>query len=132
MTSTSAPAHLPTETLSNPWPLYRKLQEDDPNDCWESLQAWSVTRYEHVTGSVRDARLRANRTQLFAEHQLRGLGLKLVKDYLRVTEELILLKYGAEHTRLRRQANTGFTSQVLDGWRPSIQRIIDSLLDRVQ
>src|SRR5262249_11379561 len=70
--------------------------------------------------------------QLFAEHQLGGLGTELVKDYLRVSQGMMLMKDGTEHTRLRRQANTGFTSQVLDGWRPAIQRILDSLLDRVQ
>jgi cytochrome P450 len=44
----------------------------------------------------------------------------------------MLMKDGAEHARLRRQDNTGFTSPVLDGRRHTIQRIVESLLDRVQ
>ncbi|REG23684.1 cytochrome P450 PksS [Archangium gephyra] len=132
MPSSATPAILTPETLSNPWPVYRQLQEDDPVHWSEELQAWLVTRHEDVTGCFRDPRLSANRTQLFAEHQLGGLGPELVKDYLRVAEGMMLMKDGTEHTRLRRQANTGFTSQLLDGWRPTIQRIIDSLLDRVQ
>ncbi|MCY1081063.1 cytochrome P450 [Archangium lansingense] len=132
MPSPAAPALLTPETLSNPWPVYRQLQEEDPVHWSEELQAWFVTRHEDVTGCFRDPRLSANRTQLFAEHQLGGLGPELVKDYLRVSEGMMLMKDGPEHTRLRRQANTGFTAQVLEGWRPAIQRIIDSLLDRVQ
>jgi cytochrome P450 PksS len=132
MTSPAAPSLLTPETLSNPWPVYRQLQEADPVHWSEPLQAWLVTRHEDVTNCFRDPRLSANRTQLFAEHQLGGLGPELVKDWLRVGEHMMLMKDGAEHARLRRQANAGFTSPVLDGWRPTIQRIIDSLLDRVQ
>lgn len=132
MSSSAAPALLTPETLSNPWPVYRRLQEEDPVHWSEALQAWLITRHEDVTGCFRDPRLSANRTQLFAEHQLGGLGPELVPDYLRVSRGMMLMKDGVEHTRLRRQANTGFTPATLDGWRPAIQRIIDSLLDRVQ
>jgi cytochrome P450 len=132
MTSPAVPSLLTPETLSNPWPVYQQLQELEPVHWSEALQAWLITRHEDVTGCFRDPRLSANRTQLFVEHQLGGLGTELVKDYLRVSSQMMLMKDGAEHARLRRQANTGFTSQVLDGWRPTIQRVLESLLDRVQ
>jgi cytochrome P450 PksS len=123
---------LTPEVLSNPWPLYREMREHDPVHWAESLQAWLITRHEDVTACFRDPRLSANRTQLFAEHQLGGLGTELVQDYLRVTSQMMLMRDGADHARLRRQANTGFTSPVLDGWRPTIRSIVESLLDAVQ
>jgi cytochrome P450 PksS len=129
---TSVTSLLHPETLRNPWPVYRELQRHDPVHWAEPLQAWLVTRHDDVTACFRDPRLSANRTELFAEHQLGGLGRELVQDYLRVSSQTMLMRDGAEHSRPRRQANAGFTSQALDAWRPTIHRIVESLLDGVQ
>jgi cytochrome P450 len=52
-----SPALLTPGSLSNPWPVYRQLQEEDPVHWSEALQAWLVTRHEDVTGCFRDPRL---------------------------------------------------------------------------
>lgn len=130
MTSSNSLLH--PDTLRNPWPVYRELQRQDPVHWAEPLQAWLVTRHDDVTACFRDPRLSANRTQLFAEHQLGAQGHEILRDWLRVADRMMLMHDGAAHTRPRRQANTGFTSPALDAWRPTIHRIVESLLDGVQ
>src|ERR1700744_6536942 len=39
---------LDPEVLANPYPLYRRLREDDPVHWDPYLHAWVVTRYEDV------------------------------------------------------------------------------------
>jgi cytochrome P450 PksS len=119
------------ENLLDPVPLYRRLQEEDPVHWSESMRAWFVTRHEDVTALFRDPRLTANRTQLFME-QLRHVGLELIKDQMEMTALQMINSDGAEHARRRRNANPGFTTQAMDHWRPTILRIVESLLDKVQ
>ncbi|WP_375765679.1 cytochrome P450 [Archangium gephyra] len=128
----AVPNLLSPENLLEPWALYRDLRESDPVHWSEALQSWIITRHEDVAACFRDPRLSADRTQLFVMHQLGEGGMELVKDYVRVTAQAMNMRDGAEHARPRRQANQAFTSQALDNWRPTIARIVDSLLDRVQ
>ncbi|MDY7230818.1 cytochrome P450 [Hyalangium rubrum] len=120
------------ENLLDPNPLYKHLLESEPVYWSDTLQAWFVTRHEDVAACFRDPRLSAERTQLVVEQQLRGVGTDKVRDYLHYASQQMLMKDGAEHSRLRRQTNPGFTTQALDGWRPMIHRVVDTLLDRVQ
>jgi cytochrome P450 PksS len=120
------------ENLLNPFPLYRRMQESDPVHWSELAQAWFVTRYEDVTACFRDSRLSANRAQLFVEHQLRGVGGDVIKDQVEMMVLQMVNRDGADHARLRRNANPGFTTQAMDGWRPAIHRAADRLLSRVQ
>jgi cytochrome P450 len=120
------------QNLLDPNPLYRHLLEEDPVHWSEALQSWFVTRHEDVAACFRDPRLSADRTKLFVEHQLRGEGAELLKDYLYVAERQMLMKDGAEHARLRRLASPGFSVQAIESWLPAIRNTVDALLDRVQ
>lgn len=120
------------ENLLQPNPVYRQLQESDPVHWSELMQSWFVTRYDDVTDCFRDARLSADRTQLFYSHQMRGMGMEKVKDQLYVAERQMLMKDGAEHSRLRRNANPGLTPQAVAGWKQDVRRITEALLDEIQ
>jgi cytochrome P450 len=120
------------ENLREPYPLYRKLQASDPVHWSEPVQAWFITRHEDVANLFRDPRLSAARTELFVEHQLRGLDASIMKDYLDCCERMMLMSDGAQHTRLRRRGNAVFSTQTVESWRPLIRKIVDELLDRIQ
>jgi len=121
----------PTNLL-NPLPLYRHLQESEPVYWAPELQSWLITRHEDVTALFRDPRMSANRMRIFVEHQLKGVGADSIKDLLHIAEQQMLNRDGAEHARLRRNANPGFTPQALEGWRSTIRQTTDLLLDEVQ
>jgi cytochrome P450 len=118
--------------MLNPHPLYRTLQESEPVYWSEEVQSWIVTRYDDVTTCFRDPRLSSDRNRLFIEHQLKDVGPEPIKEFIGIVERQMLHKDGAEHARLRRNANPGFTSQALEGARTTIRQITTQLLDQVQ
>lgn len=131
--SAAAPMDLNPVSLTNllnPNPLYQHLQQSEPV-CWaEPIQSWIVTRYEDVTACFRDPRLSADRTKIFIEHQLRDVGVDPIKEFLRIVERQMLMKDGAEHARLRRNANPGFSLQALEPWRAMIRQTTEMLVDK--
>jgi len=118
--------------LLNPFPLYRHLQESEPVYWSEEVQSWIVTRHEDVVACFKDPRLSSDRNKLFIEHQLRGVGPEPIKEFLSIIERQMMHKDGAEHARLRRNANPGFTPPVLEPARATIRQITDQLLEQVQ
>jgi cytochrome P450 PksS len=85
-----------------------------------------------MSAVLHDPRVSADRMEQFATHQLRGLDLRIVADYLRVANRGMLMKDIPLHARLRRIASESFTKSALDIWRPIVQKVAEELLDRVQ
>ncbi|HSP77694.1 MAG TPA: cytochrome P450 [Myxococcaceae bacterium] len=134
MSSTPQNPHLnpvSPENLLNPFLLYKTLRDCNPVHWSSELQAWLITRHEDVAACFRDPRLSADRTKLF-EYQVPGMDPAVVKDFVRYARLQMAMKDGAEHLRLRRQANPGFAPQVLDTWRPAIRHLMEELVERVQ
>lgn len=118
--------------IDDPFPLYKQLREDDPVHWSERLQGWLVTRADDVQHWLEDARFSANRTHVFAKHQLRGLDPSLMQDYLRLTASMIVMQDGSTHDRLRQQEDRALCPAHVDHWTPALRRIMTELLDRVQ
>ena len=120
-----------TEARTNPYPVYASLRKDDPVHWSELLQAWVLTRYDDVLAALRDPALSSDRLKQYAAHQLHGLNLEIVADYLRVANRMMIIKDVPMHTRLRRMASESFTKGALDVWRPIVQKVVDRLLDQI-
>ena len=118
--------------IDNPHPTYQLLQKTDPVHWSEPLQAWFVTAHEDVWSIYRDPRFSADRTDLFVQHQLRGIDPSIAKDYLRLARSMIVMKDGAEHARLRKHENRALSQTNVDRWRPMVRQVITDLLDKVQ
>jgi len=119
------------ENLLDPVPLYREMRNQAPVFWSELVHAWFITRHEDVVSCFRDSRLSANRTR-FYEVQLRGMDVEVIQELTQSLRHQVGMKDGAEHQRVRRMVNPGFTPQMLDAWRPAIRRIMDSLVDRIE
>ncbi len=119
------------ENLLDPIPLYRELREDDPVHWSDVLNAWLITRHDDVTSCYRDSRLSADRMKFF-EYQLRGLGEGVVKEYLESARLHITMKDGADHLRIRRRANSGFTPQMIESWLPAIHQLAERMVEQVR
>ncbi|TKS59366.1 MAG: cytochrome P450 [Nitrospira sp.] len=123
---------LTTEARANPYPIYANLRKDDPVHWSELLHVWILTRYDDVLAALRDPALSSDRLKQYAAHQLHGLDLNIVSDYLRVANRMMIIKDVPLHTRLRRMTSESFTKSALDVWRPIVQKVMDRLLDQIQ
>lgn len=117
--------------IDDPFPVYRRLREDDPVHWSDQLQGWVLTRASDVATWLGDSRFSANRTHLFAKHQLRGLDPSIVADYLRLTPSMIVMKDGADHQRLRAQEEHTLCPAHVDAWAPSVRGIAERLVDDI-
>jgi len=112
---------------SNPYPLYRFLRRRYPL-LRTPIGFWISTRYDNCVSILRDKR--------FAAFDLNALdafppddGLKSMREAL---QHAIVFRNPPDHTRLRKLMNTFFSPAVVAGLEPTIQRIFDDLLDKVQ
>ncbi|MBN9118474.1 MAG: cytochrome P450 [Planctomycetes bacterium] len=120
------------ENLTALYPLLARLQREVPVYWSEQLNAWVVTRYADVIAALRDPVLSNRRLELVVGYQLRDSDPAIAKDYERISADTMLFRDGAEHHRLRTLGNRGFTPSALERARPTVQRIVDQLLDKVQ
>ena len=118
--------------LANPYPIYDKLRRESPVYWSEGLRAWVLSRYDDVMAALHDPRLSSDRIQQFATHQLRGLDVGVVADFLRIVHRMMALQDMPHHTRLRKMVSESFTRRALEAFRPAVQQVADALVDRVQ
>lgn len=119
------------EIIANPYPLYKRIREEDPVHYEASLGYWILTRYQDVEAALRDEQLSSERRTLFIQ-QLGNLDVSLIQNFLQLTGNSMIEKDPPDHSRMRKLANQGFTTRALESWRSIIQKTTDTLLDRVQ
>ena len=119
------------EFIANPYPLYKRIREENPVYYEASLGYWILTRYRDVEAALRDERLSSDRRTLFIQ-QLGNLDVSLIQNFLQLMGNMMIEKDPPEHSRMRKLANQGFTTRALESWRSIIQKTTDTLLDQVQ
>jgi cytochrome P450 PksS len=119
------------EVRADPYPLFHHMRRVDPVHFSRALEAWIVTRYDHVVGGLRDTRLGGDRTRFLIDGQLGAHDRGVVGDFERIERGMVINKEGAEHLRLRRLVQHGFSPARLHAARPLIEKAVDELLDRV-
>ena len=117
--------------LADPYPLLRRLREEDPIHWSERLGSWIVTRYDDLYALVNDPRLASDRSSAYMsvlpepqQTNLRPLG-EHISNWLGFTDP-------PKHTRMRKLVGKVFTPRLAENMSGRIQEIVDSLLDRVQ
>src|SRR5438034_4619253 len=111
----------------DPYPLYRRLQTEDPVHCDPYLHAWVVTRYADVVTVLQ--RCSAQRSP--TPEQLTALGLSELNPIAQVLVRQMLFLDPPAHTRVRALAAAAFTPSRVEALRAHIQGITDSLVDAV-
>ncbi len=127
-TSLSLVHLLDPEVLANPYPLYRRLRNEDPVHWDPFLHAWVVTRYADVITVLQH--FSATRTPTPA--QLTELGLSALTPIAEVLVRQMLFMDLPAHGRIRGLASAAFTPRRVELLRSHIQDITDHLLDVVQ
>ena len=122
---------LTPQFLADPYPYYKTLRQEHPVFWSERLSAWVITCYKDVESALHDPRLSSGKrvaailSELKSEE--RGKYQKLhdhLNKWLGFTDP-------PDHDRLRRLLGKTFTPRMMEAMRPTIQTIVDELLDSV-
>jgi cytochrome P450 len=118
--------------LGDPFPLYRRMQDEDPAHWSPALKAWVLTRYDDVkrvcldTTGMSSDRLRPFFATLPSAEAAR------VTDLIRYLTLWMVFRDPPEHTRLRRLAAKVFNVRSINALRPDIEATTAWLLDALQ
>jgi cytochrome P450 len=119
---------LDPEVLANPYPLYRRLREEDPVHWDPYLHAWVVTRYEDVITVL--TKFSAERTP--SPQYFEALGAPEVAPIAKVMVKQMLFRDAPAHARLRKLAGPAFMPAQVRKLRDHIQKIATRLIDDIQ
>lgn len=118
---------LDPEVLASPYPLYRRLREEDPVHWDPYLHAWVVTRYTDVVAVLHH--YRAGRTP--SPERLEALGMGELAPIAALMVRQMLFLDPPEHGRVRRLASAAFTPRRVAVLREHIREIAEGLVDRL-
>jgi hypothetical protein len=107
------------EMRDNPYPVFRRLREEDPIHYSETIRSWVLTRHADVVGIFTDPRLSSDRTKA---RKYRGGG--------RVTSGTFQTD-PPQHTRVRNLVTKAFTPKVVESMRARVESVVDDLLDKL-
>jgi len=119
---------LDPEVLANPYPLYRRLRDEDAVHWDPFLHAWIVTRYADVVTVL--LKYSAERTP--TPEKLSEMGLSSLNPIAQVMVRQMLFLDAPAHTRLRNLASSAFAPRRVEMLRSHIQEITESLIRDVK
>lgn len=120
---------LTPELVRNPYPYFRRLQDEAPVYWNDRYRAWFVTRFDDVTQAFRDPRYSANRIAAFAANDTDHDAA--FDNVLHVLSNWLVFKDPPDHTRLRRLLQSSFTVKEVESWRPRVEEIVNELIDDI-
>ena len=116
--------------IADPFPVYRRLREDDPVHWSDAHSGWLVTRYDDVARSLKDPRLSARRAEAMWDRMPPA-----VRDATRPLQRAfgmwMLMMDPPDHTRLRALVSRAFAPSLVQALRPRIQALVDEAIARV-
>jgi cytochrome P450 len=114
----------------DPFPLYARLQDEDPVHWSAALRTWIVTRHDDVRQVAFAPELSPDRLTPFYR-SLKGERRELLSEVMRYLSLWLVFRDPPEHTRLRRLLNGVVNVKAVQAMRPAIGRVVDDVLDRV-
>ena len=116
--------------LTNPFPLYRRMQDEDPAHWSPRLKAWVLTRYEDVRRVCLDTRMSSDRLRPFFA-TLPSDEASRVAELIRYLTLWMVFRDPPDHTRLRRLASKVFHVRSMQALKPNIESLTAWLLERI-
>ncbi|HEX7220559.1 MAG TPA: cytochrome P450 [Burkholderiales bacterium] len=116
--------------LADPFPLYRRLRDEDPAHWSTRLKAWVLTRYDDVKRVCLDMTMSSDRLRPFFA-KLPPPEAKRVEELARYLTLWMVFRDPPEHTRLRRLAAKVFHVRSINALRPNIEATTRWLLEAI-
>ncbi|HWA37887.1 MAG TPA: cytochrome P450 [Burkholderiales bacterium] len=117
-------------TLADPFPLYRRLRDEDPVHWSPALKAWVLTRYDDVRAVCLDETMSSDRLRpFFATLPSQEAGR--IAELIRVLTLWMVFRDPPEHTRLRRLSAKVFNVRSVQALRPNVEALTGWLLERI-
>jgi cytochrome P450 len=118
--------------VANPYPVYTMLREHHPVLYDESTDHWLISRYQDVNALLRDRRFGRTYAHVASHTEMgRPEDPEWHAPFWWLIRNGILDMEPPDHTRVRRLVSKAFTPRMVEGLKPSIQRIIDGLINEV-
>ena len=116
--------------LADPFPLLRRMRDEDPAHWSPRLKAWVLTRYEDVKQALLDKDMSSDRLRPYFA-TLPGPEAERIACIVRYLSLWMVFRDPPEHTRLRRLAGKVVNAQSIAAMRPSVEALVARLLDRI-
>ncbi len=128
-----APVYDPTDeaTRRDPYPVFARLQDEDPVHWSPALKTWVVTRYDDVRAVAMAEALSPNRLAPFYASLKDEARRSMLAEVMRYLSVWLVFRDPPEHTRLRRILNGVVNPKLVAGMKPQVRRVVDEVLDRV-
>jgi hypothetical protein len=119
--------------LQDPYPVYRRLREEDPVHWFEPWGAWILTRHADVLGVLREEGKRFSvvgriRRAVAALPEPMHAEMAPIVDHFSVG---LLHSDPPDHSRLRGLISAAFTPRTVAGMRPPIEDLVELLLTEI-
>jgi len=120
------------EIRANPYPFYQQLRDQDPIHWDEELGFWVLTRYADVDSLYADERFSRAQGLMRGFQRLSETERQSAEPVYHSFSKTVFYADPPYHTHLRGLMNHAFTPRRVERLRPSIQKIVDELLDAAQ
>jgi len=122
------------EFLDDPYPLLRRLQQEDPVYWSESIGGWIVTRYDDIVPTFRDVTHFSNygRFAKAVEYLPPEEREKVAPFENHYRQKSLLQSDPPDHTRLRTLMVKPFNATSIEAMRPKIRKIVHDVIDAVE
>ncbi|MSP96550.1 MAG: cytochrome P450 [Betaproteobacteria bacterium] len=116
--------------LADPFPFYRRMQDEDPCHWSPRIKAWVLTRYDDVKRVCLDREMSSDRLRPFFA-SMPGAEAAKIGGIMRYLSLWMVFRDAPEHTRLRRLTGKVFNLKSMRDMRPNIESLTAWLLDAI-
>jgi cytochrome P450 len=118
------------QVLADPFPLYRRMQDEDPCHWSPRLKAWVLTRYEDVRDVCLDKDMSSDRLRPYFA-TLPPEEARRIAEIMKYLSLWMVFRDPPEHTRLRRLTSKVFHVKSMHAMRPRIEALMRWLMEQI-
>ena len=118
------------QVLADPFPLYRRMQHEDPCHWSPRLKAWVLTRYEDVRDVCLDKEMSSDRLRPYFA-TLPSEEARRIAEIMKYLSLWMVFRDPPEHTRLRRLTSKVFHVKSMHAMRPRIETLMRWLMQQI-